>query len=302
MTTGSGATRVLISGIEGFTGRYLAPTLAAAGYRVFGLHQRQESGQSDCLVADLLDPDAIAQVIEQVEPDVVVHLAAISFVGHSDRRSFYEVNLLGTLNLLQALAASGRPLRKVVLASSANIYGNTLADPLDESVTPAPANDYAVSKLAMEQMASLWFGRLPLIIVRPFNYTGVGQAEHFLLPKIVAHFRNRAPVLELGNLDVIRDFSDVRTVTDCYRRLIESSAAGRMFNVCSGRGTSLSQVLQMAERLTGHQPKIVVNPAYVRNNEVHRLVGSRQSLETTIGPIEDIPLAETLQWMLEAEA
>ena len=109
---------------------------------------------------------------------------------------------------------------------------------------PAPANDYAVSKLAMEYLAKTYSVRLPLIICRPFNYTGVGQAEAFLLPKIVAHVRKGATEIELGNLDVARDFSDVRDVSSIYARLIQTPAAvGATLNICSGKAYTLREVL-----------------------------------------------------------
>jgi nucleoside-diphosphate-sugar epimerase len=149
----------------------------------------------------------------------------------------------------------------------------------------------------MEYMAATWSERLPITLVRPFNYTGVGQSDAFLLPKIVAHFKRRAPLLELGNLDVERDFSDVRTVAECYRRLLDTPPR-RTFNVCSGVGHSLRDVLDLAAALTGHMPEVRVNPAFVRANEVRKLVGSNLALQQAIGPIAAPPLRETLAWML----
>ena len=188
----------------------------------------------------------------------------------------------------------------VLLASSANIYGNAAEGVIDESVQPAPANDYAVSKLAMEYMAKTWADRLPLTLVRPFNYTGVGQSEDFLLPKIVAHFRRRAAVIELGNLDVERDFADVRTVAQVYRRLLEGNTAHQTLNVCSGRGHTLRGVLDLVGDLAGYRPEIRVNPAFVRANEVRRLLGSKAALERCIGAVEGPSLKDTLPWILAA--
>jgi nucleoside-diphosphate-sugar epimerase len=211
--------------------------------------------------------------------------------------------LVGTRNLLEAAANCGREMRCLLLASSANVYGNAMsASPIDEATPMAPANDYAVSKLAMEYMATLWSGRLPITIVRPFNYTGVGQSTSFLLPKIVDHFRHRAPLIELGNLDVVRDFSDVRTVVQRYSRLLAAGVSGQVFNVCSGRGYSLLEVLQIMREISGHDLEVRVNPAFVRSNEVHRLIGSRAKLDAAIGEVPDIALQETLKWMLVSPA
>jgi nucleoside-diphosphate-sugar epimerase len=141
---------------------------------------------------------------------------------------------------------------------------------------------------------------LPLIIARPFNYTGRGQAENYLIPKIVAHARNRAPLIELGNLHVRRDFSDVRMVVDCYARLLLAPAAiGGTFNICSGRPVSLTDILSLVAKLTGHEMEVRVNPAFVRQNEVHTLAGSRNRLSQVIGSSTPIPLEETLRWMLD---
>ncbi|MDE2421511.1 MAG: GDP-mannose 4,6-dehydratase [Gammaproteobacteria bacterium] len=289
----------LITGINGFTGHYLAEELHTAGYTVVGLSSTEiePSGSRVNYLCNVLDREQLVNILTQVKPDVVVHLAAIAFVAHNDVDAMYRTNVVGTRNLLEAIIKSKHIPRSVLLASSANIYGNALIEPIDEIVSAAPANDYAVSKLSMEYMARLWMDRLPITVVRPFNYTGAGQSVNFLIPKIVDHFKRRAPILELGNLDVVRDFSDVRSVVQRYRLLLESKTQGEVFNVCSGQGHSLLDVLQIMQEVSGHNPEIKVNPAFVRANEVHRLVGSSAKLDAVIGKVPAIPLQNTLQWM-----
>ena len=292
--------RALITGLHGFTGRYVARELAAAGYRVFGTVQPGHDTGPDIVEVDLCDREAVLAAVSEIRPDVVVHLAGIAFVAHSNADLIYRVNILGTRNLLEALAGQSHRPSAVLLASSANVYGNACAGVIDETVAPAPANDYAVSKLAMEHMAQLWTEKLPIIIVRPFNYTGVGQAENFLLPKIVSHFRKGARAIELGNLMVERDFSDVRMVAQSYRRLLSVSPAGESFNVCSGRGYSLSGVIDVMSEIAGYGIDVQVNPAFVRPKEVLTLVGSNDKLSSVIGAIAPTPLPDTLRWMYQA--
>jgi len=292
--------RALITGIHGFTGRYMAAELEANGYEVIGLgsHPGSEAGYYQ---ADLTDAEALRAVLADIQPDVVVHLAALAFVGHGDANAFYQVNLLGTRNLLEGIAACGKLPKCILLASSANVYGNASEGVLSELTTPAPANDYAVSKLAMEYMASLWYERLPIVIVRPFNYTGVGQADNFLLPKIVSHFRRKAAKIELGNLDVWRDFSDVRDVVQAYRGLLEVKPVGQTVNVCSGQAHSLREVIGMCQSITGLDMQIEVNPAFVRASEVKTLCGDASNLRSLLGSWQTPPLADTLRWMLMAD-
>ena len=278
--------RTLVTGLDGFTGPYLRSELERYGYTVIGL------------ASGLTDLDDVAAEISQVQPEIVVHLAGISYVGHGNANGFYQVNLLGSRNLLEALGKHMSDVQCVLLASSANIYGNISAERLTEEVTPHPANDYAVSKLSMEQMARLWFDRLPLFIVRPFNYTGVGQDEKFLIPKIIAHFRERKPVIELGNLDVRREFGDVRVVVDTYRRLLECCPVGATLNVCTGETWSLREVITVCEKITGHSIEIRVNPKLVRGNEVDVLGGDNSRLKEMIGNLRTYKLEETLRWML----
>jgi nucleoside-diphosphate-sugar epimerase len=290
---------VLITGFRGFTARYLAAELKAAGYNVCGTDHIEGTKKPGEISADLCNRDVVRKVIEEVQPDVVAHLAAISFVAHGDAEAIYRVNVVGTRNLLQALAESGKSLRAVLLASSANIYGNADVDPITESTPANPANDYAISKLAMEYIARLWMEKLPIVTVRPFNYTGRGQSLNFLLPKIVEHFRREAREIEMGNLNVARDFSDVRTVVGAYRRLIELAPAGETFNVCSGKAYSMEEVINLMAKIAGYRIRIKVNPAFIRENEVKHLRGSADKLVGAIGRLDPIPMEQTLRWMYE---
>ena len=290
--------KVLLTGADGFTGAPFAALATAAGHEVVSLH------------ANLTNPDAVRQEVALVAPHAVVHLAAISFVGHADESAFYSVNTVGTTNLLAALAALGPQLkpRKVLLASSANIYGNcaALASGITELQPPAPVNHYAASKLAMEHMAATYFDQLPIVISRPFNYTGPGQAASFVIPKIVAHFAEERPHLQLGNLHVEREYNDVAMVCAAYLQLINHGRAGETYNVCSGQMYTLQQVITLLTNITGHALSVEVNPAFVRANEVHRLCGDPAKLHSLLAQnnesLVSTPLETTLKQMLDAAA
>lgn len=299
--------RAFVTGVTGFTGRYMAQRLAAAGYDVWGTvapgtARPDDPAFANCtlLPVDLLDADAMRAAVADARPDAVVHLAARAHVARDEPSQTYAVNIVGTRNLLAALAGLDRRPSAVLLASSANIYGNSTAGVIDETVAPAPANDYAVSKLAMEYAAKLWADRLPIVIARPFNYTGVGQDDAYLLPKLVSHYASRAPRISLGNLDVSRDFSDVRDVTAAYLKLLEAAPAGETFNVCSERAYSLKEVLAMLSRIAGYVIDVTIDPRFVRHNEVKRLSGSRDKLRRAVGELPVTPLDDTLRWMMDA--
>lgn len=301
--------RVLVTGASGFTGRYVTDELKRQGCEVIGLGAAHPvppwaAGLAVADLyqsADLCDLGSLRRVLEATRPDVIVHLAALAFVAHGRAEDFYQVNLVGTRNLLQAIDDAGLVPSRLLVASSANVYGNSSEGRLDESVAPAPANDYAISKLGMEHVVRLWQDRLPITLARPFNYTGRGQADNFLIPKIVSHFRSRASNIELGNLDVARDFGDVRAVAAAYRGLLGSEAAvGRTVNVCSGIAFSLSEVIELCSELTGHTLTVSVNPAFVRANEVKTLSGDNSLLKQLVNDWSCPPLRSTLEWMLAA--
>jgi nucleoside-diphosphate-sugar epimerase len=282
--------KILLTGSAGFTGLFFRKMALTAGHEVVDL-------QSDLLQAEQLMSEVLA-----VQPQAVLHLAGISFVGHENDTDFYSVNVIGSVNLLKALAALPTPPLKVLLASSANIYGNARNSPIDEMQAFAPVNHYAASKAAMEHMAANFQDQFPIIIARPFNYTGPGQSVDFLIPKLVANFKAKAPTLYLGNLHVEREFNDVRMVCAAYLALLnrpEAKSEIEVFNICSGKTYTLQDVLNELTNITGHQIDVKINPAFVRANEVHQLCGNPQKLHAATGPLPNFSLKDTLKFMLE---
>ncbi|MEZ8028402.1 epimerase [Enterovibrio norvegicus] len=277
---------VLVTGLSGFTGKHVETELKDSGYNVVGL-------SSEC---DITDKQSVKLEIERLSPEYVIHLAALSFVQHSDQKALYDVNVFGTLNILEAINELVIPIKKLVIASSANIYGNPEnAINIGEQQSPSPVNHYAMSKLAMEYMVRTWFDRLPIVITRPFNYTGIGQAEHFIVPKIVKHFRDGKKIIQLGNTDVSRDFSDVTDVAKVYVKLMESGAVSETVNICSGSLYSLESIIKAMEDIAGYSISVEVNPEFVRTNEIKALNGDNTKLQSLIGFTPSKPLKETLK-------
>ena len=282
--------KLLLTGADGFTGQHFIPLARAAGYDVVELK------------CDLRDREAVKKFIAETAPQAVVHLAAISFVGHADAGEFYSVNVNGTLNLLDALLALPQVPQSILLASSANVYGNCDQSPISEEQVPKPVNHYAISKLAMEHAARLYSDKLPLFIVRPFNYTGPGQAPSFLIPKLVMHFASGGGALELGNLEVEREFNDVRFVCEAYLRLLKSGKRGEVYNICTGKPVLVTSVITLLKEISGCPLEIVTNSAFMRPHEVYRLCGDPTKLFREIGSLELPDLDNTLRWMLTSES
>lgn len=301
-------TTCLVTGGSGFTGRHLIAHLKQQGHRVVALASRPAGADAHYQVP-LEDPvlakESLDRIMQTENPVRVFHLAALSFVGHPTPLDFYAVNVLGTQHLLEACCTLSTPPR-VLIASSANVYGANASGQVSEQIAPAPVNHYAASKLAMEHIASTYAGVLPLLLVRPFNYTGPGQAEHFLVPKIVAHFQRRMEEIELGNLDVSRDFSDVRDIVAAYAEILAdwpgSRQSGQVVNLGSGQATPLREILTTIEALTQHRMQVSVNPAFVRSNEIALLCADTTRLQTWSGYRPRYSLKATLRDMLEAPA
>jgi len=292
--------KVLVTGLHGFTGGYIETILREAGYEVYGLVSGASRGQHEFQV-DMRDTSAVAGAVAQIGADFAIHLAAVSFVAHGDVGEIYDTNVKGTLNLIEALQKHGQPLKKLLIASSGNIYGASAADgPVGENTIPQPLNHYAVSKLAAEHVARLAIGTIPIVIVRPFNYIGIGQSSSFVVPKLVSAFQNGEHEIVLGNIDTVRDFSDVRWIARVYLALIESEISDEVFNVCSGYGVRIRDVLYKLEEIAGYQMRIKTDDKFLRARELQHLVGSPKKLEKQIEVPLRPTLTETLTWMYAA--
>lgn len=292
--------KILLTGSRGFTGKYISQIFVDAGYDVIGLVENRPKGRE--VVADLRDKDQLRRVLSEIKPDGVIHLAALSFVGHSTPLDFYDINLLGTLNLLEAMEASDANVKKCIIASSANIYGNPIFDPIPEETHASPVNHYAMSKLAMEYMLTPWFEKFNITIVRPFNYTGPGQDNHFLIPKIVGHYCERKAQIELGNLDVSRDFSDVRDIARYYLALYQlDKPTSKIVNLCSGKVVALSEVIEMMNQISGYKIEVTINSDFVRPNEIKTLRGSSKKLKALADLEPEYTFYETIKHMYDVQ-
>jgi nucleoside-diphosphate-sugar epimerase len=290
--------KVLITGIDSFTGKHLSSYLKDSGYEVYGTSMIDSA--KDIYRCDITKKDDIKALFEMIIPNFIIHLAGISFTAHSDSEAFYKVNTIGTINILETMIDLGLDPDKIILASSATIYGNQGLEILDETLCPLPTNHYGASKYAMECLARNYFDKLNIIITRPFNYVGIGQAKHFLIPKIVEHFKDKKESIELGNLDVTREFNDIGFVCEVYKRLLVVDDSSKILNICSSRGVKLLDIIDDMNNISGYDIKVEVNPEFVRKDEIKTLIGSHKELFDLIGEVPQVDLKETLKKLYEA--
>ena len=258
---------------------------------------------------DLRDPAAARALVERSEPDVVIHLAAQSAVPESfrDPEATFQVNLLGTLHLLQALKQqhfSGR----MVYVSSGDVYGQVPAVelPATEERAPRPRNPYAVSKLAAEALCAQWAvtDAFDVVIARPFNHIGAGQSERFAISDFARQIASikagtREPIVRAGNVNISRDFTDVHDVVAAYFALIESGRTGEIYNVCSGHDVSIGELANRLARLAGVELELVPDPDLVRPVDVPVLRGDPAKLVAATGWQSQTPIEESLAAALQ---
>ena len=284
--------KALIFGVDSFTGSYLKQSFERQGIEVIGTTFFHKNTSSHCNITNFLE---CAQFVQSIMPDYVVNLSGISFVPHIDDRQIYDVNFNGAVNVLKA-CEDHVPRCKLLLVSSGQIYASS-PDAINESYELKLSNHYAISKHSMERVAIL--SSLNVKIARSFNYTGVGQDNKFLIPKIVSHYKSAQSSITLGDIDVYRDFSDVRDVTDAYLSILFSDSNEQIFNVCSNTIHSIAEILSFLNQEFGYEMNVKQSPEFMRSNIVRSVKGDNSRLKT-LGWKKNHSFFNTLKWMLDA--
>jgi GDP-4-dehydro-6-deoxy-D-mannose reductase len=298
--------RALITGITGFVGSHLAHHLARRGWQVSGLATGPSNGALevfDVRQVDIADQDSLKRTLEEVDPEVIFHLAGLAHVGMSWQRpgDYLRVNFGGTRHLV---AAAGS--RRVLFASSAEVYGQVPAEeqPLLESRQVEPRSPYAMTKACAELVVVESGG----IVVRSFNATGPGQSRQFALPSFAYQLAQiqlgkRSPRISVGDLSPCRDFLHIADAVEAYRLLAEKGQAGETYNVASGQAVAIGDALRLLQQISGVEAEVAVDPSLVRKIDIPLLQGQIGKI-MALGWKPSKSLADALndlwRWTLEA--
>jgi GDP-4-dehydro-6-deoxy-D-mannose reductase len=301
--------RVLITGINGFTGRYLADYLNQQGYEVWGLDrsERKENNYSNInfYLADICEQQELQAILEECQPESIYHLAAQSSVGLSWQQPAptMNINLEGCITLLETARLVCSDCR-VLLAGSGEEYGPVSSDnlPINEYCETNPQNPYSLSKL-FQGMVGMHYARtykMQIYIVRAFNHTGPGQAQGFVVPDFAAQVASieaglQAPVIKVGNLSAQRDFSDVRDVIRAYHSILEKGIPARIYNVGAGKAIPIYDILDYLIFLCKESIQVEVDEKKFRPVDVPVLYSDTSRIKEETGWQPTIPLEETLK-------
>ncbi|HMK28795.1 MAG TPA: GDP-mannose 4,6-dehydratase [Terriglobales bacterium] len=302
--------RSLITGVNGFVGRHLAKLLAKeAGAECWACSLEKSSEPLEKVVygrVDIRSEREVAEFVGASQARHIYHLAAVSTISaaSSDQRVAFDVNVWGTRNLLEA-AARLPDRARVLNVSSSQVYGSAApAAGIAESVPLRPANMYAVTKAMAELWGWQYGDRVAVITARAFNHTGPGQPTHFVLSSLAQQVAAIAagisdPVIQVGDLSVERDFTDVRDVVRAYALLLEQGKPGEVYNVCSGKAYRLSDLLQSLLSQAGVTARIERDPARSRSDDPPRIHGDNRKLRDATGWAPAIPIEDTMRDLLE---
>jgi len=307
--------KVLITGAGGFVGTYLIKELQkSSDFEIYGAVFSATSDISSFLPSDhiiegdLSDYNFASDLVKKSAPDVVYHLAALSVVGTSESKALSVMNTNTTIsyNILEAVK-NFSPNARFIAIASANVYGavEDTSKPLDESLPLRPLNPYAVSKVSQEMLATMYclaYG-LDVVIVRPFNHTGIGQTTDFVIPKLAQQFARIEkgeiePVIEVGNLDTVRDFTDVRDMVEAYTLAAKSAKSGKIYNLGSGTGHTIKEILDILQSLSPAKVEIKVKEELVRTADVPVLICDASKFNAITGWTAKTSLNQTVSDIL----
>lgn len=302
--------RILLTGCSGFLASHLLKLLQREDRnKIFGITEVPGFSYPDVEVfqVDIRRREDIAHVLGIIRPDVTFHLAAVANVGFAwkNPQLTYDVNFMGTSNLLEALQASA-PGSRLLLMSSAEVYQTGSDAPIAENSPTVCQNPYALSKLAMEMLGDLYWRAFAMNVckIRAFNFTGPGQDDKFVASDFANQIARiergeRPPVLRVGNLAAVRDFSDVRDVARYLQVISGKSAGGEVFNLCSGRAYSIRQVLDILLAQARVQIRVEVDANKFRPLDNPQILGDCRLIKSRFGLIPEFTLEKTLLDLLD---